>query len=485
MKDPLVRFSVAIGGELLRKFDQYRELHRYPNRSEAVRGLMRAALIEETIADDESEAMGVVTLIYDHHVSRIARRLTDLQHHHLDRVVTTTHVHLDEKRCLEVILLRGPAQGDPRPGRRPDRHQGRRDRPARPGLGQARSRRKRRGRPSSPPRHDHDHHHHHDTLTNHEQTADGCRLRPTIQHEISGSRGIPAARVRSGRAFWNGESRRDDSSAAAMRCAGRARGPRPARGRRARVDRLGLDADGRRARARAGRAGTSRRLSSVGAASRDGHARSVEARPGRPAGSARSRSRRRRLRCRPENSAVKLRCRMPWLHVFGLALGFQPSWPASHAASQMAIRGGRVGSGDRASMCTESIRFKLSIWHDGSKNCATSSRQRASPNQALSRLHGQRLGSSPSRSAPASAPGSGRSRTSREHSSARSRKSDLVLPRVARPPEHHAASRPRATAGPRRGPGRPHWARRAARSARSRPAAGPVPASGRAPRLRP
>ncbi len=80
--------------------------------------------------------MGVVTLIYDHHVSRIAERLTDLQHHHLDRVVTTTHVHLDERRCLEVILLRGPARDDPRPGRRPDRHQGRRDRPARPRLGQ-------------------------------------------------------------------------------------------------------------------------------------------------------------------------------------------------------------------------------------------------------------------------------------------------------------------------------------------------------------
>ena len=46
MKDPLVRFSVAIGGELLQKFDRYREDHRYPNRSEAVRGLMRGALIE-------------------------------------------------------------------------------------------------------------------------------------------------------------------------------------------------------------------------------------------------------------------------------------------------------------------------------------------------------------------------------------------------------------------------------------------------------
>ncbi len=108
MKDPLVRFSVAIGGELLRRFDRYREKHRYPNRSEAVRGLMTAALVEEVIDREESEAMGVVTLVYDHHAGRIAERLTELQHGHLDQVVTTTHVHLDANRCLEVILLRGP-----------------------------------------------------------------------------------------------------------------------------------------------------------------------------------------------------------------------------------------------------------------------------------------------------------------------------------------------------------------------------------------
>src|SRR5208283_5541181 len=108
MKEPLVRFSVAIGGELLRKFDQYREEHRYPNRSEAVRGLMRDALIEEVIDREDSEAVGVITLIYDHHAGRIAERLTELQHGHLDQVVTTTHVHLDANRCLEVILLRGP-----------------------------------------------------------------------------------------------------------------------------------------------------------------------------------------------------------------------------------------------------------------------------------------------------------------------------------------------------------------------------------------
>ena len=110
MKDPLVRFSVAIGGELLQKFDQYRETHHYPNRSEAVRGLMRSALIADAVAHESGDAMGVVTLVYDHHAGRISERLTELQHLHLSRVVTTTHVHLDANRCLEVILLRGPTR---------------------------------------------------------------------------------------------------------------------------------------------------------------------------------------------------------------------------------------------------------------------------------------------------------------------------------------------------------------------------------------
>ncbi len=109
VKEPLVRFSVAIGGELLRRFDRYREEHRHPNRSEAVRGLMRDALIEEAIGGDDAPSMGVVTLVYNHHAGRVSERLTELQHHHLDRVVTTTHVHLDAERCLEVILIRGPA----------------------------------------------------------------------------------------------------------------------------------------------------------------------------------------------------------------------------------------------------------------------------------------------------------------------------------------------------------------------------------------
>lgn len=106
-KEPLVRFSVAVGGELLDRFDEYCHDHRYATRSEAVRGLMRSALISEAVARDDEPAMGVVTLVYDHHATQIGDRLTQIQHDHLEKVVTTTHVHLDHARCLEVILLRG------------------------------------------------------------------------------------------------------------------------------------------------------------------------------------------------------------------------------------------------------------------------------------------------------------------------------------------------------------------------------------------
>ena len=140
VKDPLVRFSVAIGGELLRLFDRYRELHRYPNRSEAVRGLMRAALIEETITHDDSEAMGVVTLIYDHHVAQdraAADRLTTSS----SRASRHHDARPSRPQALSGSdLTARPRPGYPQPRRRLDRHQGGRDRAARPRVGSGRSR---------------------------------------------------------------------------------------------------------------------------------------------------------------------------------------------------------------------------------------------------------------------------------------------------------------------------------------------------------
>ena len=138
----------------------------------------------------------------------------------------------------------------------------------------------------------------------------------------------------------------------------------------------------------------------------------------------------------PRNVAARIEFESPAVFT-GCQCGFQPSWPASQAASQIAIRAGRAGSGDRASMCTDSIRLRLSKLQGGSKNWAINSRQRARPNQALSRLHGQRVGSSPSRSALGFGSWVGQIEDQPRALVGQIAKELRVLPRVAGPPEHH------------------------------------------------
>ena len=104
----LVRLSLSIEQSLLERLEAVMHAHGYANRSEFVRDLVRDRLVEESWADD-AEALGTVTLIYDHHQHQLAERLMDLQHHHHGAVLATTHIHLDERLCAEMIMVRGRA----------------------------------------------------------------------------------------------------------------------------------------------------------------------------------------------------------------------------------------------------------------------------------------------------------------------------------------------------------------------------------------
>lgn len=104
----LVRFGIAIDGDLLERFDKRNEAKGYVNRSEAIRDLIRAELLEHAV-DPNANATGTLTLVYDHHVRELTERLTEMQHDLGHHVISTMHVHLDHDHCLEVIVMRGPA----------------------------------------------------------------------------------------------------------------------------------------------------------------------------------------------------------------------------------------------------------------------------------------------------------------------------------------------------------------------------------------
>jgi CopG family transcriptional regulator, nickel-responsive regulator len=105
----LVRFSVSLEGDLLEQFDRYCQEGRFPTRSEAIRHLLRETLTSHAFESDAEDAAATLTLVYDHHRTRLTERLLELQHRHTPMVVSTMHVHLDHDNCLEVIVLRGRA----------------------------------------------------------------------------------------------------------------------------------------------------------------------------------------------------------------------------------------------------------------------------------------------------------------------------------------------------------------------------------------
>jgi len=102
-----VRFGISLDEKLLGSFDQLIEQKSYMNRSEAIRDLIRASLVEERLGSEDQEAVGTVTLVYNHHVRDLSDKLTEHQHSHHDQIISSLHVHLDAHNCLEVLIIRG------------------------------------------------------------------------------------------------------------------------------------------------------------------------------------------------------------------------------------------------------------------------------------------------------------------------------------------------------------------------------------------
>jgi CopG family nickel-responsive transcriptional regulator len=103
------RISLAIERDLLARFDRLLRRRGLGNRSEAVRDLIRGRLVDEEEASPRGEAVASLTLVYDHAQRELSDRLVETGHHHRARIVSTMHVHLDERLCLEVMVLRGTA----------------------------------------------------------------------------------------------------------------------------------------------------------------------------------------------------------------------------------------------------------------------------------------------------------------------------------------------------------------------------------------
>lgn len=104
----LVRFGVSIDQDLLENYDRLIAERGYATRSEALRDLIREALIQQKIeTQTEIDALGSLTLVYDHHARNLAQEMGAIQHDFHKNILSVMHLHVSHDDCLEIIALRG------------------------------------------------------------------------------------------------------------------------------------------------------------------------------------------------------------------------------------------------------------------------------------------------------------------------------------------------------------------------------------------
>lgn len=111
MSEKFQRFSVSLPKNLLEEFDAViNEIGM--TRSDAIRKAMRDYIIrnQKKLAQKEGTVVGSITLILDHEKKYgIMDDLNELQHHHLEIINASLHIHLDGQNCMMVLPVKGNA----------------------------------------------------------------------------------------------------------------------------------------------------------------------------------------------------------------------------------------------------------------------------------------------------------------------------------------------------------------------------------------
>jgi CopG family nickel-responsive transcriptional regulator len=104
----VTRISLSLPPELLMKFDETANRAGFSDRSKAIQATMRDFITEQaqTIKDD-SPITGSLLVMYDHEARGIDAALTDLEHHSMKIISSSIHIHMDSRRCLKIVVLRG------------------------------------------------------------------------------------------------------------------------------------------------------------------------------------------------------------------------------------------------------------------------------------------------------------------------------------------------------------------------------------------
>ena len=108
-KTGVSRISISLPEALLHQLDRMVDERGFESRSRAIADMVTRQLAEH-LADVGEEIMaGTITLVYDHSVPGLQRELAEIQHLHINEVISSLHVQLVQPQTMEVLLVQGPA----------------------------------------------------------------------------------------------------------------------------------------------------------------------------------------------------------------------------------------------------------------------------------------------------------------------------------------------------------------------------------------
>jgi CopG family transcriptional regulator, nickel-responsive regulator len=110
LSESVKRISISLSPDIVEEFDEIVKLVGY-NRSSAVESAMMAFMVENKwSAVIDGIVAGAVTMIYNHHTRGLMDAKRSVQHNYMDVISATTHVHIDQEHCLEIVVVKGTGE---------------------------------------------------------------------------------------------------------------------------------------------------------------------------------------------------------------------------------------------------------------------------------------------------------------------------------------------------------------------------------------
>ena len=105
----VTRFSVSLEEELLEALDNFVVENKYPNRSQALRGLIEKNLVEKKWQCNNIVA-GAIVLVHSNSRKDIGLKLNEFQNRYSDIVLSSQRHYLEGDNSIEIVAVKGAAQ---------------------------------------------------------------------------------------------------------------------------------------------------------------------------------------------------------------------------------------------------------------------------------------------------------------------------------------------------------------------------------------